>query len=402
MTISVQASPRLASLVLALSFFAGYLLLKLLLIEHFSIEYLVRLWLLICAMPLLLMAYLQNPYKRNKNNLNPANKMRVKSKIIVLLLQFVAIYIYAFIVTQIGLADYATFVTDLFLCFPLIIILTIGYVYFVDRRLLEPEDDYAKIGAMLNKKIALDKIVLQKFLLKTAVKIVFVPFMYSGFLGNLSLLLNTEWQLNASAVSLLLFNFGISIDMLIGIFGYLFSSAMINNQIIDTDSNFLGWLFALLCYPPLVWIMRQVNDQQDSLIWSDILPPDSVIFWLMFIVINLTWVIYWLATFEFGMTFSNLSYRRLIDKGVYRYTKHPAYIAKNIYWWLYTLPFMGVAFVSVEWWKNILGLIFVSLIYYGRAKSEERHLMKFAEYRAYSQEIDKRGVFRWLKINPTY
>ena len=102
------------------------------------------------------------------------------------------------------------------------------------------------------------------------------------------------------------------------------------------------------------------------------------------------------------MTFSNLSYRRLINKGVYRYTKHPAYISKNIYWWLYTLPFMGVAFVSVEWWKNVLGLTFVSLIYYGRAKSEERHLMKFPEYRHYCNEIDKKGIFRWLKIRPTY
>lgn len=402
MIINIQTSPRLASLVLALSFIVGYLLLKLFLIEYFSIEYLIRLWLFICAIPLLLVAYCQNPYKKNKYNLNPVNMARIRSKVIVLLLQFVAIYLYAFSVTQIGLAEYATFVTDLFLCFPVIIIFTMAYVYFVDRRLLVPEDDYAKVGAMLNNRTPLDKVVLQKFLLKTAVKIVFVPFMYSGFLGNLSLLLNTEWQLNASAVSLLLFNFGISIDMLIGIFGYLFSSAIINNQIIDTDSNFLGWLFALLCYPPLVWLMRQVNDQQDSLIWSDILPHGSVIFWLMFIIINLTWVIYWLATFEFGMTFSNLSYRHLIDKGVYRYTKHPAYIAKNIYWWLYTLPFMGVAFISVEWWKNVLGLIFVSLIYYGRAKSEERHLMKFPEYRQYCSEINKKGIFRWLKVHPTY
>lgn len=402
MAISVQASPRLASLVLALSFFAGYLLLKLFLIESFSIEYLVRLWLLICAMPLLLIAYLQNTNKRNKHCLNPINGARIKSKIIVLLLQFICIYIYAFFVTQMGLAEYAAFVNDLFIAFPVILILIIGYVCFVDRRLMEPEDDYAQIGAMLNKRIPIDTAILKRFGLKTAVKIVFVPFMYSGFLGNLSILLNSAWQFNADAITLLLFNFGISIDMLIGIFGYLFSSAIINNQIIDTDSNFLGWVFALLCYPPLVWIMRQVNDQQDSMIWSDILPHNSVIFWLMFVIINLTWVIYWLATFEFGMTFSNLSYRHLIDKGVYRYTKHPAYIAKNIYWWLHTLPFMGVAFVSAEWWKNILGLTFVSLIYYGRAKSEERHLMRFPEYHHYCNEIDKKGIFRWLKIRPTY
>lgn len=402
MKFSVNNYPRQASTVLALSFLCGYLLFKCYFADYFSIESLARIWLIICVAPLLILAYLQNPYKRNKQQLNSINNTRVKSKVLVVLIQLIAIYLYAFTITQVGFASYATFINDLFLFSPYLIILIIFYVYFVDRRLLEPDDEYAKIGKMLNRKIPVDKKILKHFILKTLVKATFVPFMYTGFLGNLSLLLNTAWQFNADAISLLLFNFGISIDMLIGIFGYLFSSAIINNKIIDTESNLLGWVFALLCYPPLFWIMHKVNDQQDSLTWSDILPHDSLTFWIVFLVINLTWIVYWLATFEFGMTFSNLSYRRLIDKGVYRYTKHPAYISKNLYWWLYTLPFMGVAFISIEWWKNILGLIFVSLIYYGRAKSEERHLMKFAEYRAYSYKIEKRGIFRWLKINPTY
>ena len=399
---SVHQYPRQASIVLVISFLIGYLLIKLLLINNFSIEYLIRMWLLISITPLLLLGYVQNPNKKHKLKLNPVNTARIKSKIVIFLLQIIAIYTYAFTVTQIGLAEYAIFVNDLFVCFPLLIILSVIYIYFVDRRLLTPEDEYANAGAMLNRKIPIDRQLLKKFLLKTAVKIFFIPFMYSGFLGNLSIVLNTAWQFNADAIGLLLFNFGISIDMLIGIFGYLFSSAIINNQIIDTDSNVLGWIFALSCYPPMVWIMRQVNNQKDALIWSEILQHGSLIFWIVFSVINLTWIIYWLATFEFGMTFSNLSYRRLIDSGVYTYTKHPAYISKNLYWWLYTLPFMGDAFVSLEWWKSILGLTFVSLIYYGRAKSEERHLMKFPEYRAYSHEIEKRGIFRWLKINPTY
>ena len=402
MIFSVYHYPRQASLVLVFSFLIGYLLIKLLLVNYFSIEYLVRIWLLISITPLLLLSYIQNPCKKNHLNLNPINIFRIKSKVLLILLQLVAIYIYAFTVTQFGLAEYAIFVNDFFLTFPLLIVLSIIYVYLVDRRLLFPEDEYSSIGKMLNKKIPIDKELLKIFLLKTSVKIVFIPFMYSGFLSNLSIVLNAVWQLNAEAIGLLLFNFGISIDILIGIFGYLFSSAIINNQVVDTDSNLLGWVFALLCYPPLVWIMRRVNDKQDSLTWSDILPHDSLIFWIVFLVINLTWIVYWLATFEFGMTFSNLSYRRLIDRGVYRYTKHPAYISKNLYWWLSALPFIGFAFTSLEWWKNILGLTFVSLIYYGRAKSEERHLMKFAEYRDYSYKIEKRGIFRWLKINLTY
>ena len=402
MTFSIHNHPRQASTILFMSFISGYLIFKISLINYFSIESLLRAWLIICVLPLFIIAYIQNPNKKDRKNLNPINNNRIKSKIVIILLQLMAIYLYSFLITQTGFAWYSIFVDDLFLSLPAVIIFTIFYVRFIDRRLLEPEDDYAKIGKMLNREIAIDKVVLKKFLLMTLVKAVFIPFMYTGFLGNLSILLNTTWHLNVEAIGLLLFNFGVTIDMLIGIFGYLFSSAIINNKIVDTDSNILGWVFALLCYPPLFWIMHRINEQQDSLIWSDIVPNSNPIFWIIFITINITWVIYWLATFEFGMTFSNLSYRRLISTGVYRYTKHPAYISKNLYWWLYTLPFMGVTFVSAEWWKNILGLTFVSLVYYGRAKSEERHLMKFPEYQAYYYRIEKKGIFRWLKANPTY
>ena len=50
--------------------------------------------------------------------------------------------------------------------------------------------------------------------------------------------------------------------------------------------------------------------------------------------------------------------------------------------------------------RNLLGLGFVSLVYYLRAKTEERHLSKFAEYRAYSEWIAEHGLWarfrRWL------
>lgn len=402
MMVSVHQHPRQASIILIMSFFLWYLISKILLIDYLSLDALIRVWLLACLLPLFIVAYIQNP-QRKKHPLNPINSARIKSKSIVFLSQLVGIYLYAFIVTESGVSIYATFVNDLFLFFPLVMVVSVGYIYFVDRRLLDPEDEYAKIGAMLNKNVPVDRALLKTFILKTVVKFVFIPFMYSGFLGNLAAIFDTAWQFNATAITLLIFNIVISLDMLIAIFGYLFSSGIINNRIVDTDSNILGWIFALLCYPPLVWIMRQVNDQQDNLIWQDIIPQDSVFYWLFLLAINASWIVYWLATFEFGMTFSNLSWRRLIDTGVYRYTKHPAYIAKNIYWWLYTLPFMGVAFASVQWWQNILGLTFVSLIYYGRAKSEERHLRKFVEYRQYCDQIDQTGIFRWLKkAQPTH
>ena len=45
-------------------------------------------------------------------------------------------------------------------------------------------------------------------------------------------------------------------------------------------------------------------------------------------------LIYLLATFAFGVRFSNLTHRGILTNGPYRYTKHPAYIAKNISWWM--------------------------------------------------------------------
>jgi protein-S-isoprenylcysteine O-methyltransferase Ste14 len=376
----VQTNSWFASAIILFSFLISYSFIKYILFDFISDEILPRLWLIGSLIPLFIIAYIQNPNKNKGKNLNSIDWQRIRGKTVVLSIQLFLIYVFSIIVTEFGLANYNTFNNDVFIMTPILILFIICYVYFVDRRLLSPYDDYAYIADILNKRIEINKYKLKVFLLKTLVKIIFVPFMYSGIIGNLNILLSTNWDKDIASISLLLFNIGINLDMLIGVFGYIFSSAIIDNKIKDTDSNIIGWIFALLCYPPLVFIVRVVNNQSDNIIWSDIIPTNSHFFWIFAVVINLTWIIYWLATFEFGMTFSNLSWRRIINTGVYKYTKHPAYIAKNLYWWLYTLPFLGVSFLSFDWWKNVLGLVFVSLIYYGRAKSEERHLLKFKDY----------------------
>src|SRR5690606_33230096 len=100
----------------------------------------------------------------------------------------------------------------------------------------------------------------------------------------------------------------------------------------------------------------------------------------------------------FGLRFSNLSWRGLVNTGPYRYTKHPAYLSKNIYWWLHTVPFVGVA-SNMDLLRNLLGLSFVSMVYYIRAKTEEHHLMAFPEYHDYSQYINKKGLLARLKTS---
>lgn len=396
MQLSVHQSPRLASIILFLSFFMGWALFSFMPSSWKIDNTLPRFWLLISLLPLIIIAYWQNPH-RLRGQLNPTNYKRIVAKSKILMLQIIAIVISSIAIEFISGSDsYGSFSDDVYFILPILLILTPFYVWFVDKRIANPYDEYAQIGEMLNKQIPVDRFIIKKFLLKTAVKIIFVPFMYSGFLLNLNHLLNLNYT--TSSISVILFNIGISLDMLVGIFGYLISSSLIDNQVKDTDNHLLGWIFALLCYPPLQYLRTNLSAQTDNLIWSDIIPEGTILYAIFFVIINALWIIYWLATFEFGMTFSNLSWRKLVDKGVYRYTKHPAYLSKNIYWWLHTLPFCGVVWFSANWWENVLTLTLTSFIYYARACSEERHLMKFPEYQAYAEYISQHGIFRKIRV----
>src|SRR5699024_9289970 len=108
------------------------------------------------------------------------------------------------------------------------------------------------------------------------------------------------------------------------------------------------------------------------------------------------WLLYWLSTLHFGLRFANLSWRGLVNTGPYRWVKHPAYLSKNLYWWLYLVPFYGVT-TGHEFTRNILGLCFLRLVDFLRACHEERHLMQFSEYRDYAEHIRNNGVFARIK-----
>jgi len=66
-------------------------------------------------------------------------------------------------------------------------------------------------------------------------------------------------------------------------------------------------------------------------------------------------------------------------RGPYAYIRHPAYIAKNLGWWLTLIPIMSApVFISMSIW---------SYVYYLRAITEERHLLKDKDYRGYCKNV---------------
>jgi protein-S-isoprenylcysteine O-methyltransferase Ste14 len=110
-------------------------------------------------------------------------------------------------------------------------------------------------------------------------------------------------------------------------------------------------------------------------------------------------VIYVWATIAFGARFSNLTHRGIITSGPYRYTKHPAYLAKNLSWWLVSMPFMfGVSPLTSL--RCCVLLLMLNGVYYLRAKTEERHLSLDPDYRRYAQWIDQHGLLRGISGIP--
>lgn len=283
---------------------------------------------------------------------------------------------------------YSHFVEDALLFLPFMIIGVPFYVKKVNQ-VCGSDDEYARFWQDLwhNRTNILTN--HRQFLLKSLLKIIFLPYMYGGAINNLMIMQNTPFAFDTKSLSLWAFNFCIMIDMIIGIFGYLFATRLINNHIKKVDDNVFSWFFTLICYPPLVWLGNYVNDRQEMYVWHDVIPSSFMPFYAT--LLGVLWVLYLLASVEFGTNFANLSYRRLIYRGVYAYTKHPAYLFKNLYWWLHILPFLSASWFGVQWWQNVLGLAGVSFVYFMRAKYEERFCMQFEEYRTYANYINQNG-----------
>ncbi|MCC6942032.1 MAG: protein-S-isoprenylcysteine methyltransferase, partial [Novosphingobium sp.] len=78
--------------------------------------------------------------------------------------------------------------------------------------------------------------------------------------------------------------------------------------------------------------------------------------------------------------------------GPYAFTRHPAYLSKNTYWWLASLPFLVTSGSMVDAIRNTVILGLVSAVYYWRARTEEKHLLaEDAKYREYHAWMDEHG-----------
>lgn len=273
------------------------------------------------------------------------------------------------------------------------------YVFWLDARMAEPNDGLWHLGRLcLGKWQDANRQMALTVIMGWVVKGFFLPLMFVYACNDLQHFLRLDMQLIDSFKLFFdfLFFFLFFIDVGIVSMGYLCTSRLLDTHIRSVEPTTLGWLAAIVCYEPF-WslIGRQYLAYGNQYPWGAWLQgsPFLYVVWGS-LILGLVFVYVW-ATVSFGARFSNLTHRGIITHGPYRWTKHPAYLAKNLSWWMIAVPFLP----NGEPWHAVSACILLLMlngIYWVRARTEEAHLMRDPQYQAYAAWIARHGLFATL------
>lgn len=278
------------------------------------------------------------------------------------------------------------------------------YFFWAGERQIDEEDAYLQLGryALTLGRTPLNPKTLRLHVTGWAIKAFFLPVMVSYFSETAAYAISFWHHLSVDELSIYRFgmNLTLSIDLLISLVGYTLTLRVLDTQIRSTDPTLLGWLVTLICYRPIYSLLmgNAYLNFQSGISWETAIAGHPVLGTVWFLAIMAMFVLHSTAMACFGLRFSNLTHRGIITNGPYRFTKHPHYIAKNLSWWLIWIPF-----VPHSGWAEALRhsclLLLCNGVYYLRAKTEERHLMRDSVYVAYCAWIEQHGLFRawWRK-----
>lgn len=166
--------------------------------------------------------------------------------------------------------------------------------------------------------------------------------------------------------------------------GYASESRWLGNKTRSVEPTGFGWVVCLACYPPFNNVLGTYLPLENG---PSRISSETTLLVLRGVTV-LLFAIYASATVAFGFKFSNLTHRGIVSRGPYRLVRHPAYLCKCTAWWLEHIPTMTPT--------KALFLTGLCGVYALRAWTEERHLGRDPEYRAYKKKVP------WVLIPGVY
>ncbi len=355
-------------------------------------------------------------YSRASTGLNFSSKKsldikRVLIKLLGLYITLGLVALYYWIFPEYHSSFYAPYWKFIPYILPIILVGGIPYFIIIDRYMENPADGYWNMGMVLSGKWnALDKNIIVQHLLGWLVKSFFLAIMYSFLIGNVDFIKTHSFTKSFDSFKLFydyMYNLIFTIDLVFVCAGYLLTLRIFDSHMRSVEPTLLGWMVAVACYKPF-WgfVYNNYLYYDDDYYWGDWLWTNEYgyIVWGSAILFLLS--VYIFATIPFGIRFSNLTHRGILTNGPYRFMKHPAYVSKNLSWWLISIPFISRVSLSAAIRNSIL-LLILNIIYYIRAITEERHLSKDPIYVRYASLMNARSIcrgfvhiFPFLRYNP--
>ena len=279
-----------------------------------------------------------------------------------------------------------------FLAAAYVLLLPLFYATFPDSYTVKCRLFWRAIGNLPRRRPTHQEAVALRAVL---VKAFFLPLMVNWLVLHVVSIHRTCQMLGsepllASGYALIL-SFIILVDVLVFTVGYSVEHPRLGNEIRSVEPTLLGWISALACYPPFFLITLQ------ALSWRSDDHPVLANPWaqgLLFAVMLVLMSIYTWASVALGLKASNLTHRGIVESGPYRWVRHPAYIAKNLFWWCGLTPWVlsAAATDRAALFAGLMGMLGWSGIYCLRAWTEERHLGADPAY----QEYRRRTPWRFI------
>ncbi|MGD0643253.1 MAG: hypothetical protein ABSC22_21135 [Roseiarcus sp.] len=293
---------------------------------------------------------------------------------------------------------YARYFHTVGLATPFVFLLAIPYIYCIDAVMIAPEDGLWHLGSLVLLRFdRVNRAVAWQHLLGWLVKGFFLPLMFTYACMNFEGLASRAAPNLHSFKSIYdwSYEFLYFIDVVFATSGYVFSLRLTDTHLRSAEPTAVGWAAALICYEPFWGLIGAKYLAYDvGRPWGEIMWDHPILYAVWGTSILALVVVYVWATIMFGCRFSNLTHRGVLTNGPYRFTKHPAYISKNLSWWLISLPFMTGGVLAGM--RNCLLLLILNGIYVIRAWTEERHLRRDPDYVAYAHWMEENGLFRFL------
>jgi protein-S-isoprenylcysteine O-methyltransferase Ste14 len=277
---------------------------------------------------------------------------------------------------------------------------TPAYVTLVDGVMRQPRDAYWQVGrAVLGHTKDVRGPEVANHFRGWLVKAFFLPLMMVWMHGQMKSLIHFDFTvIDWSNLKLYDFFYEIifGVDLILATAGYALSLRVIDTHIRSAEPTMVGWVVALFCYQPFYSLMEtQFVRYSSDYGFGAWLAAWPTLRWVWAGTIVLLIGTYTLATVAFGVRFSNLTHRGILTNGPYRFTKHPAYVTKNLSWWLVSIPFIPHTGV-LDAVHHCIALGCVNTMYFLRARTEERHLSRDPTYVAYALWMNDHGALRFL------